>query len=329
MIIENAILHIFDFSIDSNILSDVEIDLSDANVYEFIQKHLKNCINNTNVEKAIADKECMFINAIEECEEFVEYSKEIATKIYELLSKSNSRNSFDLLMLKYSEDEVEYIAILYLKHRPAFTRMIEQTEDGLANQMIKHNSIFVGTSSKVDNFALVNLDDYSLRFIEDKIEIDNEVSPIFSKHLFNCIKVTKPTKQILKEVDKLVEEVAIEYNTNPTIALTKAKNYINNKVEFEDEISAVELSAEVFEESSDMQEKFVSLAKEKEIPTKIEVDKKVVNKVAKNQKIKTDTGIEIIFPSEYSENREYIEFVNNYDGTISIQIKNIAKILNK
>ena len=207
--------------------------------------------------------------------------------------------------------------------------MVETNELGISNQIIKHSSIFVSSNQKVDNFAIVNMSDFTVRFLEEKIDINAEPSPLFSKNLFSCVKTTKPTKEILKKVDKIVEEVALAYEVNPVVALTNAKNYVNEKLESNEEIITDKLSEDIFPESLEMQEKFTSLAKEKEIPVKIEVDKKVASKVIKNQKIKTDTGIEVIFPAEYSQNHDFIEFINNPDGTISIQIKNIAKISNK
>ena len=46
-------------------------------------------------------------------------------------------------------------------------------------------------------------------------------------------------------------------------------------------------------------------------------------------KIRTDTGIEISFPAEMGSNSEYIEFVNEPNGLISIELKNIGSIENR
>ena len=43
----------------------------------------------------------------------------------------------------------------------------------------------------------------------------------------------------------------------------------------------------------------------------------------------TDTGVEILFPSEYYKDDENISIINNDDGTISVQINNINKLTNK
>jgi hypothetical protein len=54
-----------------------------------------------------------------------------------------------------------------------------------------------------------------------------------------------------------------------------------------------------------------------------------VEKHFRTQKIKTDTGIELNFPSEMFNNKEMMEFINNPDGTISIVIKKVNKIISR
>ena len=51
--------------------------------------------------------------------------------------------------------------------------------------------------------------------------------------------------------------------------------------------------------------------------------------MARNHKIRTDTGIEITFPTEYSHNPDFIEFVSMPNGMISIELKNIGNIENR
>ena len=111
---------------------------------------------------------------------------------------------------------------------------------------------------------------------------------------------------------------------NPEITL-----YGVGSVEEEVPMTREDLAANVFNESEEMQNTFISASLEHELPKEVEVPKQYVTKKLKNQKIKTDTGIELSFPTEYSENSNFIEFVNHQDGTITIEIKNIGKITNK
>ena len=68
---------------------------------------------------------------------------------------------------------------------------------------------------------------------------------------------------------------------------------------------------------------------EAQLPDQVPVQQDFARRTGKTHKIKTDTGIEITFPSEYIDNSDYIQFINNPDGTLSIELKNIAKIVNK
>ena len=68
---------------------------------------------------------------------------------------------------------------------------------------------------------------------------------------------------------------------------------------------------------------------EQAMPERVVVEKAVAKRVAKNHKIRTDTGIEVTFPAELGENPEFIEFVSAPDGLISIQLKNIGHIENR
>ena len=70
-------------------------------------------------------------------------------------------------------------------------------------------------------------------------------------------------------------------------------------------------------------------AEARELPTSVPLEREAVRRVAANHKIRTDTGIEITFPAEYSKNPEYLTFTYDADGKIAIAIKNITHIENR
>ena len=85
----------------------------------------------------------------------------------------------------------------------------------------------------------------------------------------------------------------------------------------------------MFSDSEVLQQELQKGLEEAKLPEQVPVDKNYALRMSKSMKIKTDTGIEIIAPAEFLENNDYIEFVSNPDGKISISIKNIGKILNR
>ena len=69
---------------------------------------------------------------------------------------------------------------------------------------------------------------------------------------------------------------------------------------------------------------------EDQLPEPVPVERANVERAAvRNHKIRTDTGIEITFPAEMLRNTEYVQFVNEPNGLISIELKNIGSIENR
>ena len=48
-----------------------------------------------------------------------------------------------------------------------------------------------------------------------------------------------------------------------------------------------------------------------------------------SHKLKTNTGVEIKLPTQMIHDIDFIEFINEPNGTISIVLKNIGEIINK
>ena len=130
-------------------------------------------------------------------------------------------------------------------------------------------------------------------------------------------------------MEKITRKVAEEFGDNAGTRLAKAKNYMVENAEHSQTISPRELGEAVFRDHPGMEASFRDKVDQAELPDKAVVEPAVAMQKGKNQKIRTDTGIEITFPSEYYENPEFIEFINHPDGTISISLKNIVKIISR
>ena len=85
----------------------------------------------------------------------------------------------------------------------------------------------------------------------------------------------------------------------------------------------------MFEDAPQMRERYEEMAREEELPERVHVKKSVAHAANRSHRIRTDTGIEITFPSEYSMNPNFIEFVTQSDGSMSIELKNIGHIENR
>ncbi len=90
-----------------------------------------------------------------------------------------------------------------------------------------------------------------------------------------------------------------------------------------------DVGREVFEDNPEMAQRFEERTRERDLPEEVPVRRGAANRLTRTHRIRTDTGVEIAFPSELAERPGYIEFSHQEDGSISIVISNVARIENR
>ena len=332
MIINSAILHIFDFNSEVCIFSQKEIDLGEADIGSFIRKHTKNVLLDSNSKEGFLSASSSFLTKLNkynhgECS-FCAISQEIGKELYAQINISDKREPMDFLLVDFTENNQDFLGLLLLEYKKAYTHHVVQSGSTIHNILIQHQTILPSSAQKIDSFAVIQKNSGYVRFIDKRRYIGGQDVYILPEVILQC-SFQKSGKEMLKSETQIVSKVAEGHGVNSTIALSKAKNFLRENAEVSSTLSPIDLCQQIFSDSEEMQNEFLSLVEEKQIPDEIKIEKTLAIKTAKNHRIKTDTGIEVIFPAEYSENHDFIEFVNNPNGTISIQLKNIGNIVNK
>lgn len=332
MIINKAILHIFDFASDVFVLSQKELDTTSSVPKGYIEKTLARIASEYGSNSgvfSIESKYLAFLKAyISNQMDFTKLSEHTANTLFEKISQSDKSNSSDLLFIDYEEGNNRYIAILLLCNKEAYTHYVCQDKDVVYNELIKHKAILPSPSQKIDSFAIVCLDNMEIRFLDKRRYISGKDCFVFSDMLLECSSSISG-KETMTLVTKVATKIAEEHGLNPTTVLSRAKVYVKENSEISENISPENIGQEIFLDSQELQQEFQREIAQLNLPKEVKIDKTVAARTGKNHKIKTDTGIEITFPAEYFENHNFMEFINNPDGTISIQLKNIGKIINK
>ncbi|HHZ06550.1 MAG TPA: nucleoid-associated protein [Clostridiales bacterium] len=332
MMINKAILHIMDFNSDVCVFSQKEMDFSNVMLSNFLVKHLERIQKDDAQKHGEFKTDSDFLPLLQRYNngeiEFVEFSTAVAQWLYHEISISDILESTDLLVVDYLVEEQPYIALLLMVNKAEFTHQVYNDDNVIHNEIINHFAILPSASQRVGSYAIINCNDYSIGFVDKRRIVDGKTRYVLSEGVLKCTS-TISAKEAVKIVNKITTKIAEDNGTNATIAVTKAKTYLMEKSEVSTSFSPADIGREVFSDSPFMQSQFESKAEEAHLPETIELEKEVVIKTSKNHKIKTDTGIEINVPAEYFEDSRYIEFINNDDGTISIELKNIGKIINK
>lgn len=331
--INKAILHVMNLNSGLCVYSQKVMEsLSSEAIYTFIDKHIDKSINDATQQTGVLSADSVLKNNLElyctDKMDFVELSTVIAEKLYERLSLADNQDPIDFLMADCSNENGEYIVLLLFNNKTAYTHQVSNDNGCVSNEIIRHYGILPSTVQKIESFAIVNKRDYQVGFADRKRMIEGQEVHLLQEVILQCsAKIS--AKEAIKTISKITKKVAEESGVNAAIAISKVKNYIAENAEVSTYLSPAELGKEIFADSEVLQSRFEEKLTVAELPQEIPVAKKLAVQTGKNHKIKTDTGIEITFPVDYFQNQDFLEFINNPDGTISIAIKNIGKITNR
>ncbi len=327
--INKAILHILDLNSGIIVYSQKQLDTT---MFDYLTKHIEKSIKDSAIKSGTFKEESTFkydLNKYLKNEiNFIDFSTLIAEGIYSCLSISDNIQPIDVVVCEFLYENVLHIGIIELNNQIAFTHQVKQENNKTSNQIINHYAILPNPTQKIASFAFIDCVSNFVRYHDKKTLINGEDVFILPDKILNCSSEIS-SKEVIKCVNSIVDQIAESHGAISAVAISKAKNYIFENAETSNKISTVDLGKEAFNNSEIMQNEYASQISKAGIPSDVPIEKSFARRSSKSHKIKTDTGIEISVPSDFFNNPNIIEFVNNPNGTISIQIKNIGKIINK
>ena len=327
ILINKAIIHILDSENTMPILSDNLLELSDE-VKEFIVSHI--------AKISISDdcKECFFrekpdiIDDIIGCDgdDFIDSTKSISLKIYDIMRKNVEIPSADTLFVTFKYEGTFHLAILKLNYKESFVHFVDMDNNLTQNKIIRHKTILPSETQKVDEAAIINLNDLTIKLIERPFEINGKRSLYLSSLVFECSAKISP-KGKLKIINRTADELNKKYFEDDIEKKVEFKQAMHREITETGKVDINTVADEVFENEEIKQEFKEKINKYGFLNEKLEFKNKNTTKKFETQTITTDTGIEINIPIDMYQNRELLEFINNPDGTISIIIKNVTSLL--
>lgn len=332
--INKVILHILDKDAQMPILSEKEHPLDKSEIIEFLQKHISKALEDSSLKKACFNEEgsvlkqlCEKINATDT--EFVNVSNEVANRLYDIVLSNPEVSSADLICVLFELNEAPYLGILKFNYRTSFIHYVEYDDSTRVNTILKQRTALPNDSSRLDECAFINLDDFSMIVVEKKVEINGEKQYYFSNMFLEC-RCKISDKEKVRAFNKANQKFNKEYFDSDVAKLGDIKKAVKDSIEESGVIDVEQVAQDVFKGNPEMKNTYVQhIQKAGFDDKKIELKKELGEKAFTKQRIKTDTGIEIKLPIDYCNNKDVLEFINNSDGTISILIKNINKIVDR
>ena len=334
--IKNAIVHIMDSAVGMPVLSDNVLSTG-SDMADFLEEHIYKTLVSDDIKK------CRFLEEesevftiikkyIEGDTEFVPMSKSIGELLYGIMNSNIDIPAGDLFVVEFEINQLSRLALLKMNFKEYYTHSTVSNGAENTNTIMKHRSILPGTGSRLSEAAIVSLDDLTVKLVEKKYDVNGQRVNYFSKLFLSC--TTKLSQKArLSIVEKAVESVQKEFfnESEQLEEKMKAKSVIHEEIAEQGSISIPEVAARIFEDKTELKEKFKEKLEKYNIDEKelIEPQNEATTRKFGKQHLTTDTGIEIKIPMEQYNSTESIEFITNEDGTISVLIKNISHITSK
>ena len=335
MKINHAILHVLDFESAVNVFSQCELDLEDNRACrQFVTTHLRRARQSGDNKRATFAEDSAFAGELKNYffgeREFIDLSQQVAEFISSELARADKEQSTDVLVADFDDDDdVRWFAVMLLTSKQAFMHEVGTQDGNRVANITRHYAILPNPSQKVQSYCVVRASTMEIGYVDKARKIAGEDRMLIPEGLLQC-ETGVSGKEAIDTVTRVVEEVAEEHGTNTAVALAKVKAAVAEKVEDDEELPPWDIVDEVFEDEPVIKDSVRAALTEEKMPERVPVERKQVERAAvRNHKIRTDTGIEISFPAEMGSNSDYIEFVNEPNGLISIELKKISSIENR
>ena len=327
IIIEKAILHILDSTIDTPVLSESLLPFDEAT--DFLKKHIEKLLSDSEI------KECVFendgnpirdlIDGIED-DNFVFNTHQMSAELYGIMLSNVDIPSADVLFTIFKHGKDTYLGIIKFNYKEAYTHSLTNIEGTTATNVIKYKTLFANETQKVDECIFINLNNHAIKIKEKKYEINGQKDYYLSNQLMKT-QPARSYKEQYRLVEKSAEQIVKKFYSGDSMKQAEVKMAMKNNVDKNFEIDIDDLSKAAFSDSQDMQNQYKQeLSQKGFIGKKIKINQQIYNELERSHKILTDTGIKMEIPSDLMKDKNKVEFIVNQDGTMSILIKNVNEV---
>lgn len=331
--IKKTILHIIDPSVGLPVLSEEEHP-ENGEIIEFIEKHIENIFRDINIKQSFFkgdynEVQNLCSHIANDNDLFIEKTQEFAKLMYNILSQNVDIPPCDLICSLFEGDDKKYLGFFMFNYKTSYIHYVEELEEGRRNTVVKQSTTLPNINQKIDEFVLIDLEDFSILLKEKKHEINGERDYYISKHLLKSVDQLS-NKDKVDIVNRVTKKIVKDYYDDDVVKLAEIKTTMRQDIEEDGSIDIENIKTKVFSGNVDIQQKYdEEIEKKGLIEKSIEVNESLNKRIPKKQKLVMDNGIEIRVPIEYLSGDEKVEFLNNTDGTISVLLKDIRTIQGK
>ena len=325
IIIHQAILHVLDTTLDAPVLSGGGMELT-AEKTAYLQNHIEKLLASDEIRQCRPLPDSAFRNELEHNQDFIDLSCRIAGVLFDYMHAHTTIPGADLAVVDFTRDGVPWLGILKLNYKNGYTHYTETVEGAPVNSIIQQRACLPTQSGKVEEGALVNLTDYSMRLLEKKYDIDGHKEFYLSSVVFQYTQAEPEKKKLLAIQEAAAQAVKDAYEDEPHADAQVAMLIANQAADNDNQVSVEQVRQQLAEEYPLAAVPFDDYVEKSEVleeaAAPVTVTPARIRRM-ESRSIRTANGIEVKIPTELLNSDSELEFLHDPDGSVSLLIKNV------
>ena len=325
IIIHQAILHVLDTTLDAPVLSGGGMELT-AEKTAYLQNHIEKLLASDEIRQCRPLPDSAFRNELEHNHDFIDLSCRIAGVLFDYMHAHTTIPGADLAVVDFTRDGAPWLGILKLNYKNGYTHYTETVEGAPVNSIIQQRACLPTQSGKVEEGALVNLTDYSMRLLEKKYDIDGHKEFYLSSVVFQYTQAEPEKKKLQAIQEAAAQAVKDAYEDEPHADAQVAMLIANRAADNDNQVSVEQVRQQLAEEYPLAAVPFDDYVEKSEVleeaAAPVTVTPARIRRM-ESRSIRTANGIEVKIPTELLNSDSELEFLHDPDGSVSLLIKNV------
>ena len=325
IIIHQAILHVLDTTLDAPVLSGGGMELT-AEKTAYLQNHIEKLLASDEIRQCRPLPDSAFRNELEHNQDFIDLSCRIAGVLFDYMHAHTTIPGADLAVVDFTRDGAPWLGILKLNYKNGYTHYTETVEGAPVNSIIQQRACLPTQSGKVEEGALVNLTDYSMRLLEKKYDIDGHKEFYLSSVVFQYTQAEPEKKKLQAIQEAAAQAVKDAYEDEPHADAQVAMLIANQAADNDNQVSVEQVRQQLAEEYPLAAVPFDDYVEKSEVleeaAAPVTVTPARIRRM-ESRSIRTANGIEVKIPTELLISDSELEFLHDPDGSVSLLIKNV------
>ena len=292
----------------------------------YLQNHIEKLLASDDIRQCRPLPDSAFKNELEHNQDFIDLSCRIAGVLFDYMHAHTTIPGADLAVVDFTRDGAPWLGILKLNYKNGYTHYTETVQGAPVNSIIQQRACLPTQSGKVEEGALVNLQDLSMRLLEKKYDIDGHKEFYLSSVVFQYTQAEPEKKKLQAIQEAAAQAVKDAYVDEPHADAQVAMLIATEAADNDNQISVEQVRRQLAEEYPLAAVPFDDYVEKSEVIEHAEQPVTVTPsriRRMESRSIHTASGIEVKIPTEILSSDSEVEFLHDADGSVSLLIKNV------